>query len=108
MNAVNKNLNGKNIYFRHNKELFGKIVSDYDFESEEVKNAYGTCGEKGILLIMCYNSEYGWPVRASSEAYYVLRDKRIAFAQDKFCWWLKKTDIEEDYLLDERKTMDNE
>jgi hypothetical protein len=107
MNTVDKNLCGKNIYYR--QKLFGKIVSDYDFESEEVKKKYGVYGDKGILLVEVKNPDSGWPVKASSEAYYILRAKRIAFAEDKFCWWLNKTEIKEkDYLLDERKIMDNE
>lgn len=109
MNAVNKNLNGRKVYLRHKKTPFGKIVSDYDFESEEVKNAYGVCGSKGTLLVEVRNPTDGWQVRLSSEAYCILRAKRIAFAEDRFCWWMNKREIKEkDYLLDERKTMDNE
>ena len=52
MNIANVNLCGRNVYFRHNKKVpFGKIVSDYDFESKEVKEAYGLCADKGLLLV---------------------------------------------------------
>lgn len=109
MNAVDKNLCGRKIYRCHDKKPFGKIVSDYDFESEEVKKLYGMAGDKGILLVEVGDKYDGWPVRSSSEAYCILRAKRIAFVEDKFCWWMNKTEIKrKEYLLDERKIMDNE
>ena len=106
----NKNLCGRKVYNKTSNKFMGVIVADYDFENEEIKKRFMIHAE-GTLLVLDTTSKvcFSWPVRASSEAYYILRAKRIAFAEDKFCWWLDKRDIEgEDYLLDERKTMDNE
>lgn len=111
MSSIYKiNLCGRKVYRKYSggKKYFGKIISDYDFEANFLKDCFDG-DSAGSVLVMCDKPEDGWPARISPGIIKFLCQKQIPFSENTGFWYLLKSMIKNgDFDLNERMVIDNE